>query len=59
MLETNLVSNKSPDIKSSRLTKLNIDQINNLNVEDKYKTVETDRSILDKFQSAKKSQEDL
>ena len=49
------VNNRSPDIKSSRLTKLNIDQINNLNVEEKFKTVETERSILDKFQSVKKS----
>ena len=41
------------------MTKLNIEQIDNLNqgVDNYHKTVETDRSILDRFNSAKKSKE--
>ena len=51
------VNNKSPEVKTTRLTKTNVEQIDG-DEENNYKTVETDRSILDKFNNTAKKSRD-
>lgn len=52
-----IVKMTQPESKTNRLTKDNIEQIEG-DYDNRLKTVETERSILDKFNSAKKSQHD-